>query len=134
VVTNKKEIFDHVFKTLEIPEEVQDFFKSTWQIKSVGMLINIDQEKMMDQDEIVYGHVAAIALFIEWLKQYITDHEGKTPLNWEFEFTEDIWEDYILHRGASKGGGIVLLLKKAVMQVVRRLQMKLQVKEQVLRK
>jgi len=65
VVTNKKEILDHVFKTLEIPEEVQDFFKSTWQIKSVGMLINIDQEKMMDQDEIAHGHIAAIALFIE---------------------------------------------------------------------
>ena len=107
VVANKKEILGHVFKNLEIPEEVQDFFTSTWQIKSVGMLINLEQDKMMDQEEIAHGHVAAIALFIEWLKQYIADHEGKTPINWEFELTEKIWEDYILHsRGANRGGGI----------------------------
>ena len=105
VLTKRKEILDYVFSILEIPEEAATFFREEWQIKSVGMLINLEHEKMLELEEVAHGHVAAIALVTEWIKQYIETNDGELP-NWEEDLTEETWEDFILCQGAKKGGGI----------------------------
>jgi len=66
LLARRKEILNHAFNILEIPEEAQVFFRDDWQIKSVGMLVNLGHEKMMNQEIVAHRHLGAIALITEW--------------------------------------------------------------------
>ena len=98
--TNKtrKEVLEYVLKTIEIPESVS-FVLDDLGIKSIPILINVNEKALMEHEEIPLANVTAIVLFAQWLKVYTENHKGKPPTNWETEFTEDIWDQFVLQRG-----------------------------------
>ena len=84
--TTRKEILEYILEIIEIPSTVSYVLENDLGIKSIGILINTNEDAMMNHEDIGLAHVTAITLFAEWLKGYFKRNNNEPPDDWEEAF------------------------------------------------
>ena len=93
-------VLNHVLEVLQFPQSVIDAIKDDASVGSVGLLTNIDGDQFLKLEGVKHSHTKSLYLFKLWFQEYVKVNRG-TPVDWELEFTEDIWEEFMITQGLS---------------------------------
>ena len=94
-MTTRLKVLDHVLEVLQFPQAVITAIKDDGSVGSVGLLSNIDTDSFLQLEGVKIGHSKSLELFKFWVQDYVQVND-EFPLDWEIEFTEEVWEEYIL--------------------------------------
>ena len=97
-MTTRLKVLDHVLEVLQFPQAVITAIKDDGSVGSVGLLSNIDTDSFLQLEGVKIGHSKSLELFKFWVQDYVQVND-EFPLDWEIEFTEEVWEDYMLKQG-----------------------------------
>ena len=100
-MTTRLAVLNHVLDILQFPQEVKDAIQVEASVKSVGLFANIEADRLLELEGVKHGHVKSLELFKQWFQDYIILN-GRTPDDWEMEFTEEVWEDFMIDQALKK--------------------------------
>ena len=91
----------HVLEVLQFPLGVINAIKDDASVGSVGLLTNIDGDQFLKLEGVKHSHIKSLDLFKMWFQEYV-EVNGGAPVDWELEFTKDVWEEFMIMQGLSK--------------------------------
>ena len=100
-MTTRLAVLNHVLDILQFPQEVKDAIQEEASVKSVGLFANIEADRFLELEGVKHGHAKSMELFKLWFQDYIMMNSG-TPEDWEIEFTEEVWEDFMIEQALRK--------------------------------
>ena len=94
-------VLNHVLDILQYPQEVKDVIQLDASIKSVVLFTNIESDRLLALEGVKHGHMKSLELFKEWFQDYVMMNGG-TPDDWFIEFTENVWEEFMIGQALKK--------------------------------
>jgi len=102
------EILEYVLTVIGLTTNQISYMEEEMNIKSIGILINTNEEAFQNADTNVLktGDYVSFLLFANWMDNYKNEN-GAFPQDWTNNFSESIWDNYILEFGIEKAKVIV---------------------------
>ena len=108
MATTRAAVFDYVLNILDYGDDAKAYMIQRG-ITDIRRFVALSDETFTlfvnGENSINEGHMIEFQRFRMWLQQHIKKN-GDTPDNWVDEFTEDVWESYMLEHDDNSTLGV----------------------------